>query len=300
MEFRRKDEEEGFIETFTGIKIDPFNPKKGQFKIIDIAHALSNLCRFAGHCNSFYSVAQHSVECSYLVPEKHALSALLHDATEAYMVDIPTPIKNRLPKYMEKEDSLMEFIYNEFNLEFPLSQEVKDADKKMLEVEFEKYKGPHGHEKTMTPVEAERFFLNRFYELVQSRVIGHAVCVIIQNEDGKILAVSRKDDATKFGLPGGKVDPEDGTNYEKAIIRETKEETGIDIYDLKEIDVRDYSLDPMKLRTQHCFVAKYEGSVYRREYLDSIGEFGIVKWIDKEDFNFYKEYNNIMFDKIKI
>lgn len=127
-------------------------------------------------------------------------------------------------------------------------------------------------------------------------IIGHAVCVIVQNDEGKILAVSRKDDSKMFGLAGGKVDPEDGTNYEQAIIRETKEETGIDIYDLKEIDVRDYSLDPSKLRTQHCFTAKYKGEISSREDLDKAGEYGIVKWLDKEEFNFYKDYNNEMFE----
>jgi 8-oxo-dGTP pyrophosphatase MutT (NUDIX family) len=133
-----------------------------------------------------------------------------------------------------------------------------------------------------------------------SKVIGHAVCVIIQNDDGKILGVSRKDNPNMFGLAGGKVDPEDGTDYEQAIIRECKEETGLDIYDLVEIDVRDYSRDPEKLRTQHCFTAKYKGEIASREELDSKGEFGIVKWLNKEDFNFYKEYNNWMFDKIGI
>ena len=128
-------------------------------------------------------------------------------------------------------------------------------------------------------------------------IIGHAVCVIVQNDEGKILAVSRKDDLTMFGLAGGKVDPEDGTNYDLAIIREAKEETGIDIYDLKEIDVRDYSLDPTKLRTQHCFTAKFKGEIASREELDKAGEFGIVKWLDKSEFNFYKEYNNEMFEK---
>jgi 8-oxo-dGTP diphosphatase len=129
-----------------------------------------------------------------------------------------------------------------------------------------------------------------------SKIIGHAVCVIVQNDEGKILAVSRKDDLTMFGLAGGKVDPEDGTNYEQAIVREAKEETGVDIYDLKEIDVRDYSLDPTKLRTQHCFTAKYKGEIASREELDKAGEFGIVKWLNRNEFNFYTDYNNEMFD----
>ena len=59
--------------------------------------------------------------------------------------------------------------------------------------------------------------------------IGHATCVILVNEDGKILSVSRKDDHSKLGLPGGKVDESDGTDYKGAAIREVKEETGLNI-----------------------------------------------------------------------
>ena len=169
MEHRTEGEKNGVIETFTGVLIDPFDPKEGQIKIEDIAHALSNLCRFAGHCNNFYSVAELSVACSKLVPEEHALSALLHDATEAYMVDMPTPIKNRLPVYMEKEDALMEFIYKFFDLEFPMSLEVKKADKQMLITEFENYKGEDGNVATLTPKEAESAFLDRFNQLTDPK-----------------------------------------------------------------------------------------------------------------------------------
>ena len=165
MEHRTDSEKNGVIETFTGIMIDPFNPKEEQIVVLDIAHALSNLCRFAGHCNNFYSVAEHSVACSMLVPKEHALSALLHDSTEAYMVDIPTPIKNRIPIYIEKENSLMEFIYKKFDLEFPLHAEVVKADKEMLITEFKKYKGPKGNVETMTPREAKKAFIDRYTQL---------------------------------------------------------------------------------------------------------------------------------------
>lgn len=132
------------------------------------------------------------------------------------------------------------------------------------------------------------------------KIIGHAVCAVIVNNDGKILAVSRKDDHEKFGLPGGKVDPEDGEDYTSAIIREVKEETGIDIFNTKEIDIRNYSLNPEYLRTQHCFTADFSGDIASREELDKAGEYGIVKWIDKTEFTFYKEYNNLMFKIAKI
>ncbi len=126
--------------------------------------------------------------------------------------------------------------------------------------------------------------------------IGHAVCAVIKNEEGKVLAVSRKDDPNKIGLPGGKVDPEDGTDYIGAIVREVKEETGVDIFNAKEIDTRVYSMNPEHLRTQHCFVAEYKGEIASREELDEAGEFGIVKWLDKSEFTFYTEYNNWMFE----
>ena len=82
-----------WIQTFTGRAFYVLDPRPEDVDIEDIAHALSMQCRFAGHCREFYSVAQHSVTASWLVPPEDALWGLLHDAAEAYVVDLPRPIK---------------------------------------------------------------------------------------------------------------------------------------------------------------------------------------------------------------
>lgn len=86
-----------FIQTVSGRRINPFAPVPELIELDDIAQALANQCRFGGHCRSFYSVAQHSCLLSDLLAAREAepvglLSALLHDAPEAYLVDLPHPL----------------------------------------------------------------------------------------------------------------------------------------------------------------------------------------------------------------
>jgi uncharacterized protein len=82
-----------WIQTYTGKQFWPLSPLPEDIVIEDIAHALSMQCRFGGHVRTFYSVAQHSVHVSLLVEPQYALWGLLHDAAEAYLVDLPRPIK---------------------------------------------------------------------------------------------------------------------------------------------------------------------------------------------------------------
>jgi len=125
------------IRTFTGIYFNVFEPTLDKILIEDIAHALSHQCRFGGHLPEFYSVAQHSFLCSSLVSKEHKLQALLHDAAEAYILDIPRPIKQNLNNYKQIEDNLMSLIARKFNFTYPLTKEVKQIDEDMLVFEWE-------------------------------------------------------------------------------------------------------------------------------------------------------------------
>jgi 5'-deoxynucleotidase YfbR-like HD superfamily hydrolase len=125
------------VRTYSGIYFDFLNPTIDMINIEDIAHSLSNQCRFNGHLPNFYSVAQHSVHCAEMVSEPYKLQALLHDASEAYIVDIPKPIKPYLTNYKDMEDKIMYLIAEKFGFDYPFSQEVKKADEDRLIFEWE-------------------------------------------------------------------------------------------------------------------------------------------------------------------
>jgi hypothetical protein len=110
-------------------------PTPGDIRIEDIAHALSNLCRFTGHVREFYSVAQHSVLVSQIVPPEDALAGLLHDASEAYVTDISKPLKPHLGGYVEIETRIMEAVLKAFGLPTCLPPSVKRADLILLATE---------------------------------------------------------------------------------------------------------------------------------------------------------------------
>lgn len=107
------------------------NPEEFEYDIGEIAHALSNICRYTGHVHGFYSVAEHSVLASYLVPEKYALEALLHDASEAFCGDVSKPLKAMLPEYKVIEDRVQTAIAKNFSLQYPFPEEVHKADAQM-------------------------------------------------------------------------------------------------------------------------------------------------------------------------
>ena len=126
------------IRTNSGIYMNVLEPTEDMINIEDIAHSLSQQPRFGGHLPNFYSVAQHSLNCSYLADDpKMKLCALLHDASEAYLLDIPSPIKSLIPKYKEMEDKLMAIIAKKFGFEYPLPEEIKIIDKSMLNQEWD-------------------------------------------------------------------------------------------------------------------------------------------------------------------
>lgn len=117
-----------WIQTASGRRFDLIVPTPSMIDVSDIATALSNICRFTGHVREFYSVAQHSVAVSYLVPETLALPALLHDAAEAYVGDVSRPLKQLLPDYRQVEARVWAAVAMAFDIDRELDPAIKRAD----------------------------------------------------------------------------------------------------------------------------------------------------------------------------
>ena len=127
-----------YFRTFTGRQVHSLCPSPDEIDIDDIAHSLAYQCRFLGHTDGFYSVAQHSILVSQMVPEPDALWGLLHDAAEAYLGDLPAPIK-REPEmlvYRAAEERLLEAVAARFSLPPVIPDSVKRADRIALATEF--------------------------------------------------------------------------------------------------------------------------------------------------------------------
>lgn len=207
----------GSILTYTGKLFTPYNPISDDIDIKDIAHGLSNICRFGGHSNNFYSVAQHSIIVSYNCGVD-ALYGLLHDASEAYLGDIPKPLKilRQYRGYRKAETRLQKMIYSKWTKGVPCFRDtifgplqyepksVKVADLRALNMERCKlfpdyytlvYEDPieclmfEGKVlskifKPMTPLQAEKAFLNRFNDLTSGK--GFATINPIEEDDTNI------------------------------------------------------------------------------------------------------------------
>lgn len=103
--------------------------------LADIVIALARMPRFLGHTPLFYSVAEHTYWVAQEVPPEHKLEALLHDASEAYMGDMPKPLKAMMPEYSALEDEVSRAIAFAFGATYPWPDSVKEADLRMLETE---------------------------------------------------------------------------------------------------------------------------------------------------------------------
>jgi uncharacterized protein len=177
---------EPWIETYSGKKFWFLKPTPEMIDIDDIAHALAMQCRYTGHVKHFYSVAEHSVHVSNLA--KNKLEGLLHDASEAFLTDIASPIKPHLANYKSMEETIMVAIGKLYGFNWPVSQDTKDADSTQLKTEA-RHLLPSGgrdwlHEfptqrvrgvapKCWTPDQAKMAFLERFYELTEDTNVVH-------------------------------------------------------------------------------------------------------------------------------
>lgn len=134
-----------WVQTYTGRKLDLLAPTADMIHLRDIAHALANLCRFTGHTKRFYSVAEHSLWVSQRVPAEHALAGLLHDATEAYLGDVSSPLKALLPDYKLMEQRLWHVIADKFGVPRNLPASVKEQDLCALVTERRDLLNPCAH-----------------------------------------------------------------------------------------------------------------------------------------------------------
>ena len=150
-----------YLQTVSGRWVNPFDPDPKQIDPGDIARALANQCRFGGHCRVFYSVAQHSVIVSRLVEERggdaeDVFAALMHDATEAYLGDMPHPLKHRSPlgaAFKAAEEHLEQAIRDRFGIK-PDVPEIKRADRALLATERRAFSAETWHWPELEGVEA--------------------------------------------------------------------------------------------------------------------------------------------------
>lgn len=164
---------------------------------MDIAHSLSMQCRFSGHCKQFYSVAEHSVIVSLLVKPEYALYGLMHDASEAYLTDVTSPVKPELGNYHDLEYQIMGAILTRFQLlddSKELWDDVKDADKAQLKAEAKHLMVTGGKDwvenfptvrtegltpRCFQPQQAKDLFLSRFWELSKDRGVDSGLSPIL-------------------------------------------------------------------------------------------------------------------------
>lgn len=121
-----------WMQTYTGKKFWPLDPLPEEIDIEDIAHALSMKCRYNGHVKFFYSVAEHSCIICDLLPQHLKLQGLLHDAPEAYLVDIPRPLKPFLTNYAELEALNWAVISDKYGVPFEFDPLLKELDNGIL------------------------------------------------------------------------------------------------------------------------------------------------------------------------
>ncbi|MBS3652466.1 hypothetical protein KEU06_28165 [Pseudaminobacter sp. 19-2017] len=162
----------------SGHVFDFLDPHSSRFEIEDIAHGLAHVCRYAGQCRDFYSVAEHSILVSEVV-EDYQFEALMHDAAEAFLGDVTRPLKQLLPDFKRIEADVEDAIFERFGLNRDFKEVIKDADLRVLAAEQAQVMAPGTADwaaeagivpaeiyvRYLTPREAKARFLERFREL---------------------------------------------------------------------------------------------------------------------------------------
>lgn len=174
-----------FMQVASGRKFWPMDPRSDEVFIEDIAHSLSLQCRYAGHCLRFYSVAEHSVHLARHLRWQGvdvALWGLLHDASEAYLVDVPRPVKPHLPGYKEAESKVMDAVCQRFGLSPAMPPQVHEADMRIVADELANMAPMAWHHKHDSPLgvnircwypeQAREEFLATFEALMDCRARG--------------------------------------------------------------------------------------------------------------------------------
>lgn len=170
----------------SGAWFDFLDPESSDFTIEDIAAGLSKTCRYAGQCDAFYSVAEHSLLVSEILPQ-YAFEALMHDAAEAFIGDVTRPLKQLLPEFKRIEARVEQAIFERFGVPTPISKEVKQADLRVLAAEQMQLMPPETSRwifsdrvepapvviRRLDPVDAREAFLARYHELAPSNSHRH-------------------------------------------------------------------------------------------------------------------------------
>lgn len=176
------------VRTYTGKNLDLANPDPRQICIEDVAHHLAKLDRYNGAGHWSYSVGQHSLLVAETLPPEYKLQGLLHDATEAYLGDVVSPLKAMLPEYRKIEQNVMSAICKSFEITFPRPKIIKRADQAVMAAEMEQVvKWPDLAKRPELPPppkgvvikampwqEVKQVFMERFQELkkAQDQALG--------------------------------------------------------------------------------------------------------------------------------
>jgi len=163
---------EGCIRTFSGEFISVLEPKAVQVFVVDIAVGLSREMRFGGHTKKPYSVSEHSIWCAdkaaELYPDNVSLpfKLLLHDAHEAYLKDIPSPVKSELGDYKKLADLHQDVIHSRYCVRISNTDKelIKQIDTMALEWEYE-HKKLNWHGLELNDRARIDLFINHFVKL---------------------------------------------------------------------------------------------------------------------------------------